>query len=91
VPAIQLDTFLQGADEPAPDVIKIDVEGAELQVLEGGRRLLAEHRPLLLMEIHHICQMFGVKNLLHSLGYQLSILDEARATPSRCFLLAERG
>lgn len=91
VPAIQLDTFLRRADEPAPDVIKIDVEGAELRVLEGGRRLLAEHRPLLLMEIHHICQMFGVQKLLHSLGYQLSILDETRATPSRCFLLAERG
>lgn len=89
VPAVRLDTFLEREHEPAPDVIKIDVEGAELQVLEGGRRLLAEHRPLLLMEVHHICQMFGVQHLLRSLGYRLSILDEAHATPSRCFLLAE--
>lgn len=89
VPAVRLDTFLEREGESAPDVIKIDVEGAELQVLEGGRRLLVEHRPLLLMEVHHICQMFGVQNLLRSLGYQLSILDEANATPSRCFLLAE--
>lgn len=34
-----------------PTVIKIDVEGAERMVLEGAREVLAENRPILLVEI----------------------------------------
>lgn len=33
------------------DFIKIDVEGAELQVLEGGQRAIGTHRPVMLIEI----------------------------------------
>lgn len=36
----------------APSVVKIDVEGFELEVLKGAERLLSEVRPILLMEIH---------------------------------------
>jgi len=35
----------------APGFIKIDVEGAELLVLEGARRTLLHHRPLILVEV----------------------------------------
>ena len=35
---------------PAPDFLKIDVEGAELAVMEGGARLFMECRPLLIVE-----------------------------------------
>ena len=36
---------------PAPDVLKIDVEGAEALVLRGAERMLAEVRPVLLCEM----------------------------------------
>jgi len=36
----------------APDVVKIDVEGAELLVLTGARRTLDQHRPLLFVSVH---------------------------------------
>jgi FkbM family methyltransferase len=35
---------------PRPDLIKVDAEGAELDVLEGGRQLLTTTRPRLIVE-----------------------------------------
>lgn len=35
-----------------PEVIKIDVEGAEISVLEGARRTLDRCRPLLILSVH---------------------------------------
>jgi FkbM family methyltransferase len=49
VPAVTLDTLL--ARSPAPAVVKIDTEGAELLCLRGGERLLREIRPVLLCEV----------------------------------------
>ncbi|MGK7894474.1 MAG: FkbM family methyltransferase [Xenococcus sp. (in: cyanobacteria)] len=36
----------------APDVIKIDVEGAELLVLKGAKETLQQHHPIVLIGIH---------------------------------------
>ena len=49
VPAITLDE--QFASDP-PDLVKIDVEGAEGRVLRGARRLLAAGRTAWLVELH---------------------------------------
>jgi hypothetical protein len=35
-----------------PTVIKMDIEGAEYRALLGGERLLTQHRPRLLIELH---------------------------------------
>lgn len=35
----------------SPDIIKCDVEGAELMVLQGGADVLAHHRPVILIEL----------------------------------------
>lgn len=43
---------LDSLDVPAPDVIKIDVEGAECDVLRGMPKLLKAHAPTLIIEIH---------------------------------------
>ena len=47
-----LDDFVYGQGNPAPDFIKLDVEGSEGKAVAGARRLLKEKRPLLLIEIH---------------------------------------
>lgn len=48
VPTITLDDLLQAFDPPT--FVKIDVEGAEVPVLEGARSLLHDVRPILYYE-----------------------------------------
>jgi len=50
VPIYRVDTL--AATRPAPDAIKIDVEGASPAVLRGARETLETHRPTLFIEIH---------------------------------------
>jgi FkbM family methyltransferase len=49
VPTVRLDTFVK--TNTVPDLIKIDVEGAELHVLKGASALLKEHSIDIIMEV----------------------------------------
>lgn len=50
VEAVRLDTYLDACKLPGFDVMKIDVEGAELEVLRGASSLLSgPHRPRVVM------------------------------------------
>jgi FkbM family methyltransferase len=51
VPTTTLDAYVE-KNGIFPKLIKIDVEGAEFLVLEGGRRCIEQHRPLLVIEVH---------------------------------------
>lgn len=61
-------------------LIKCDVEGAELLVLQGGRRLIERERPHLLLSVHppalptygHSCEK--VRLFLSELGYVSGVL-----------------
>lgn len=69
-----LDEELAGVE---PAVVKIDVEGAELQVLEGGRELLTRARPLIVFEhVASTSAAYGAApgapwDLLDRLGYEV--------------------
>jgi FkbM family methyltransferase len=60
VAAVSLDDFF--SREPVPDVVKIDVEGAEEQVLRGMKRILETARPAIVLEVHGVVgwPAFGV-------------------------------
>lgn len=58
----------------APDCIKIDVEGAELGVLQGGEQTIRQHHPTIFLSTHD-CVRRGVhkacRDLLQSWDYEL--------------------
>jgi hypothetical protein len=54
-------------------VVKIDVEGAELAVLEGMRTTIADHQPAIICELHDTNREFV--NAVEALGYRVINLD----------------
>jgi FkbM family methyltransferase len=48
IPTLRIDTLAKSI--VAPTVIKIDVEGAEMRVLEGGKETISRWRPTMLIE-----------------------------------------
>jgi FkbM family methyltransferase len=53
VPTATLDRCIYGERRfRPPDILKIDVEGAEMEVLEGASRALTEFHPTIFLEIH---------------------------------------
>jgi len=52
-----------------PELIKIDVEGAETEVLRGGMEFLRERRPALLLSVHGEERRRECLELVRELGY----------------------
>jgi FkbM family methyltransferase len=65
----RLDTVVAEEKLPPPDVIKIDVEGAEALLLRGAAGILRERGPRLVIELHGAAVAREVLVLLHELGY----------------------
>ena len=70
-----------------PHVMKIDVEGAEGSVLQGGVELLKKHRPLILIEVHSIYNMLKTYDILKSVHYNVDLLKEE--PDGRCFIVGK--
>ena len=52
VAGLALDDFVFSEDNPAPSLIKMDIEGGEILAIKGMQRLLKEKHPLLFIELH---------------------------------------
>ena len=70
VPVVPLDDVLGSAPV---DVVKIDVEGAELDVVAGMQRVLAEQRPVVICEMHGKNAAFCAA--MREVGYDVVNLD----------------
>lgn len=79
VEAVTIDDFA-AEHGVVPDVIKIDIEGAELRALRGAERTLREHSPVIFCEIHpnqmRNCgdSVEELRAYVESLGYSLTPL-----------------
>ena len=77
VQTISLDQFCQ-AKSVSPHFLKIDVEGAEYDVLIGGRETIGECRPTMLIELHHFHGDIAtnqVPDLLREWNYHVQWLE----------------
>ncbi len=79
VPALTLDEFLTTGARP-PQVLKIDVEGAEARVLAGALKLIEQHRPVIIAEVREgECERVVRAEVL-ARGYRLQPLRAANRT-----------
>jgi FkbM family methyltransferase len=77
VQTISLDQFCE-VNQVLPDFLKIDVEGAEYDVLIGGRETIGRSRPTMLIELHHFDGDLGanrVPDLLSKWNYRIQWLE----------------
>jgi FkbM family methyltransferase len=78
VDVVRLDEVFQKSG-PVPDentqlVLLIDVEGAELNVLRGAKKMLKNHRPLVIFEYNHVSRAyFNLKQVQDILGTDYTI------------------
>jgi FkbM family methyltransferase len=70
-----LDEMLDKGELLPPDYIKLDVEGAEYEALQGARQLLEIHRPVLFLDTHNRKAHNLTIALLEEIGYRFKILD----------------
>ena len=73
---VKLDDFVK-TNNIFPDVLKIDTEGSEFYILEGGKNFLKKYGPLIHLEVHAEwlkkldVSIEQLVDLLHSLEYKI--------------------
>lgn len=75
VELVTIDDMLRSHELRPPTVVKIDVEGAEIAVIEGMRETIAAHHPALICELHDTHGEFVAA--MDDVGYRVVNLDGA--------------
>jgi hypothetical protein len=81
-----VDAFVERNAIPRLDLLKADVEGAELLVLRGASATLARHRPMLVLECSIHSAGFGYQPIdlaryVESFDYRVLLLDDDGLSP----------
>lgn len=94
--AISIDSFLNQPNTTPPDVLKIDVEGAEMAVLRGAARTIEKYHPSILLEVHSSALEAECLSFLTELRYRPEIvarrkwLKETRPIPHNRWIIATK-
>jgi hypothetical protein len=78
-----LDEYAYSGSGFVPDFIKLDIDGGELSALRSARRLLREHRPGLIVEVHSHALEQRCGQLLVDHGYTLTVVNQRLVWPDR--------
>ncbi len=82
VPNTRLDDYAASITRPVK-LVKIDVEGAELSVLKGGKNFITSQRPILVIEVHAFAfaqfetSLEEFNTFLNEMGYREEILPNS--------------
>lgn len=79
VPCTTLDDFIK--ENPKPDFLKIDIEGAESEALKGAEMLFGTFRPSLICEVHDESNAAFVTRWLKERNYQTCWLEDQASFP----------
>lgn len=88
---VALDDLVQRGKLPPPQMIKIDVEGAEQRVLAGAEQIIREARPTLLISTHGPENHEAVVQFLEARGYAHRILDDSSSRHDKELLAEPRA
>jgi len=85
--AMSLDSVLASSGNPEVRLIKMDVDGHELEVLAGARGLLGRQTPVMVMELapfvfHPESKFDAMVELLSGLGYRFLPLGSSKPLPA---------
>jgi len=73
VEVVPIDELVASGELSPPTLVKIDVEGAELDVVRGMADTLARHRPAIVCELHDTAAAFV--ELMEGYGYSVENLE----------------
>jgi FkbM family methyltransferase len=93
VPGITLDDLFESLQIGAVDLLKVDIQGAERMMIEGGKKALTAVRSLYIEvsfeEFYEGCALFGeLDAMLKGCGFKLRSLLESRIGVDHCLAYA---
>ena len=77
VPSIALDEYIKESNLRLPNVMMIDIEGAEIDAMKGMLETIKTSRPVILCEVHWLGEGFSdfCQSVLEPLNYSVTTLD----------------
>lgn len=87
VTAVKLSRLIDEKIIQFPDLIKMDIEGAEYQVLKDLEPYLDTHKPVIFLSTHGDDIREACLNLLRSLSYKIIPLDDKSMIKAREYLI----
>jgi FkbM family methyltransferase len=72
-----------------PNVLKIDVEGAELAVLQGAEKIITDFKPAIFLSVHSPQLRIDCLNYLKNFGYNFEALEQDQENALEFLCLVE--
>lgn len=83
VNVVKLSKLIADGTIAMPDLIKMDIEGAEINVLRDLKDILTNKKPVMFVSTHGKQVHLGCVDLLKEMGYQLKPLDKPQMEAAR--------